>query len=80
MNLHPKVKWQTVAHAGAWAAASLAMAWMQGGKPALATAATGAIATVLGAVTGYSVASPPLSGITSALDSGGSITEVPHGL
>lgn len=77
-GIHPKVKWQTVAHAGAWAVASLVMAWMQGGKPALITAATGAVATVLGAVTGYSVSSPPLSGITSALDSGG-ITEVPHG-
>lgn len=77
LNLHPKVKWQTIAHAGAWAAASLAMAWMQGGKPALITAGTGAIATVLGAVTGYNVSSPV--DLTTALPSGGSITEVPHG-
>jgi hypothetical protein len=77
LNLHPKVKWQTIAHAGAWAIASLAMAWLQGGKPALITAGTGAIATVLGAVTGYSVSSPV--DLTTALPSGGSITEVPLG-
>jgi hypothetical protein len=76
-TIHPKVKWQTMAHAGAWAIASLAMAWLQGGKPALITAGTGAIATVLGAVMGYSVSSPV--DLTTALPSGGSITEVPHG-
>jgi hypothetical protein len=77
-TIHPKVKWQTIAHAGAWAVASLAMAWLQGGKPALITAGTGAIATVLGAVTGYSVSSPAFT--TIGLPSGGSITEVPPGL
>jgi hypothetical protein len=79
-GIHPKVKGQTITTAVVTAGASLVMAWLAGGRTALFVAASGAIATVLGAVTGYSVSSPALSGITSALDGGGSITEVPPGL
>jgi hypothetical protein len=77
-GISPKVTGQTIAHLAVWAAASLAVAWMVGGKPALATAVTGVIATVVGSVTGYQVATVPAAPSTIALPSGGSITEEPH--
>jgi hypothetical protein len=77
MGVHPKVKGQTIATAVVTAGASLLMAWMAGGKTALLVAVSGAVATVLGGVTGYSIPSPAPT--TIALPSGGSITEVPHG-
>jgi hypothetical protein len=78
-TLNPKVKGQTIAHLAVWTAATLGMAWLQGGKAAMLTAGTGLVATLMGFGTGYQISSPEPAASTIALPSGGSITEVPPG-